>query len=276
MKPDVALAGKVFDGVEEIRALYKEWTEAYGSIANEYPLVKDRAEMLTERIKCAYELFVDRDRQTNTACDALDGDFPLGNEKDMLFASRRFSVRELALIQLGLSHTIDLDATVKHVPVDFVRKGFLLELEGRFSEAAKTYRPACFFRSGELYDRVQECRKKAKAERKTDTDVYYIVTVNYLYTYDKEGRTKEENGEDFYDLEEGAIYSLPYMHDSKMEILSVSVDSDTVTAQIRVGGDTVTISNKGEPTNAYTSGEYSVFGDCVHERLSMAIAIKKE
>ena len=165
MKPEVALAGKLFDGVEEITVLYREWLEAYESIANEYPSVKDQVKMLTERIKRAYELFVEQDRQkpsligdfcaddvfmreldrqTKAECDALDGDFILGNEKDMRFAARGFSVREIALIQLGLAHTIDLEATAKHVPVDFIRKGFLLELEGRFGEAAKTYRPANF------------------------------------------------------------------------------------------------------------------------------------
>ena len=112
MKPEVALAGKLFDGVEEITVLYREWLEAYESIANEYPSVKDQVKMLTERIKRAYELFVEQDRQkpsligdfcaddvfmreldrqTKAECDALDGDFILGNEKDMRFAARGFS-----------------------------------------------------------------------------------------------------------------------------------------------------------------------------------------
>ena len=342
MKPEVALAGKLFDGVEEITVLYREWLEAYESIANEYPSVKDQVKMLTERIKRAYELFVERDRQklsligdfcavdvfmreldrqTKAECDALDGDFILGNEKDMRFAARGFSVREIALIQLGLAHTIDLEATAKHVPVDFIRKGFLLELEGRFGEAAKTYRPANFFRSGELFDRVQECRAKAKAERercpvcgstditnmdgsgvigkkgenitldicpemwicntcretfRIDVDVNYSLAVKWRYTYDKEGSTKHEDGEDFYDLEEGAEYSLPYISKTDLRIREVKIDGETVTATVYAGYDTVTVSNKGEPVPAYATYEYSVCGDCVHEKLNMSLTIIKE
>lgn len=342
MKPETALAGKLFDGADEITVLYKEWIQAYVSIANEYPSVKDMAKRLTERIKRAYELFVERERQkpslisdfrvddafikaldrkTKAECDALDGDFPLGNEKDMRFASRGFSIYELALIQLGLARTIDLEATAKHVPVDFIREGFILELQGLWREAAKTYRPACFFRSGELYDRIQECRAKAKSERercpicgstditnmdgvgvsgkngenitlgicpemwlcntcketfRIEADVHYSLAIKWRYTYDKEGRTNEEDGEDFYDLEEGAEYSLPYISKLRLKIREVKTDGDTVTATVYAGYDTVTVSNKGEPVPAYASYEYSVCGDCVHEKLSMTLSIIKE
>lgn len=341
MKPEIALAGRFPYEYKEVEVLYNQWLEAYESISNEYPYVKEFAEKLTERIKFAYKLFLERDcpnsRKVSNFCgddscmekldrkrkeedDSFDGDFPLGNEKDMTLAKRYFSVHELALIQLGLAHTIDLEATKRNVPADHLRKGFMLELEGLWREAAKAYRKGRQFRSGEVYDREQGCFAKAKAERgrcpkcgstdtlntgsgevnpetgdisldtctetwqcnfcgetfTTEADVYYNLVINWRYKYDKEGRTNNEDGEDFYDLEEGATYSLPYMSDRKLEIRRVKVDGDTITAEVCAGYDTVIVSNKGEGVSAYASSEYSVCGDCVHESLSMALTIKKD
>lgn len=342
MKPEIALGGRFPYEYKEVEVLYNQWLEAYESIANEYPSVKEFTEKLTERIKFAYKLFLERecpnsskvsnfcrddsymeepDRVRKEEDDSFDGDFPLGNEKDMAFAKHYFSVHELALIQLGLADTIDLEATKRNVPADHIRKGFLLELQGLWREAARAYKKGRQFRSGEVYDREQECFARAKAERGkcpkcgstdvvntdngdtkaehgenisldtctetwqcsscgetfiTDGDVYYNLVINWRYKYDKEGRTNNEDGEDFYDLEEGATYSLPYMSDRKLEIRMVKVDGDTITAEVYAGYDTVTVSNKGEPVSAYASNEYSVCGDCVHEGLSMALTIKKD
>lgn len=342
MKPEIALGGRFPYEHKEIEALYYQWLEAYEAIANEYPSVKDEAEKLTERIKLAYKLFPERERPKSSLTDnfggdntymeelsrmrkeedgSLDGDFPLGNEKDMSLAKKYFSVHELALIQLGLANVIDLEATARNVPADHIRKGFLLELHGLWREAARAYKKGRTFRSGEVYDRAQECFAKAKAERgkcprcgsadvvntesgdtkaergenisldtytetrqcmscgetfTTDGDVYYNLVINWRYKYDKEGRTNNEDGEDFYDLEEGATYSLPYMSERKLEIRRVKAEGDTITAEVYAGYDTVTVSNKGEPAYAYADNEYSVCGDCVHESLSMALTIKKD
>lgn len=342
MKPEIALGGRFPYERKEVEVLYNRWLEAYESIAEEYPSVKELAEKLTDRIKFAYQLFLERDcpksflvsnfcgddsyteelnRKTKEEDDSFDGDFPLGNEKDMLFAKKYFSVRELALIQLGLAHTIDLEATARNVPADHIRKGFLTELQGLWREAARAYRKGRLFRSGAVYDREQECFAKAKAIRgkcpncgstdvtntdsseaeikpgesisldtcpeiwqcnscgetfETEADVYYNLVINWRYKYDKEGRENEDDGEDFYDLEEGATYSLPYISERKLEIRSVKVVGDTITAEVYAGYDTVIVSNKGEPVSAYASNEYSVFGDCVHESISMALTIKKE
>ena len=341
MKPEIALGGRFPYEYTEVEVLYEQWLEAYEAIANEYPSLKETAQKFIERIKFAYKLFLERecpnswrvsnfcgddsymeklDRKRKKEDDSFDGDFPLGNEKDMLIAKRLFSVHELALIQLGLAHTIDLEATARNVPADHLRKGFMLELEGLWREAAKAYRKGRQFRSGEVYDREQECLAKAKAERgkcpkcgstdatntdsgemnpesgdifldtrtetwqcnscgatfETEVDVYYNLVIKWRYKHDKEGRGDEEEGEDFYDLEEGATYSLPYMSDRKLEIRWVKVDSDTITAEVYAGYDTVIVSNKGEPVYAYASNEYSVCGDCVHESLAMSLTIKKD
>ena len=196
----------------------------------------------------------------------------------------------------------------------------MFELDGMWREAAKAYKKGRQFRSGEVYDREQECFAKAKSERgrcpkcgssdtvntdngevdpesgdiflytrtetwqcrtcgnmfTTEADVYCNLVIKWRYKHDKEGRGDEEEGEDFYDLELGATYSLPYMSDRKLEIRRVKVDGDTITAEVYAGYDTVIVSNKGEGVHAYAYNEYSVCGDCVHESLSMSLTIKKD
>ena len=161
MKPEIALGGRFPYEYKEVEVLYNQWLEAYEAISAEYPYVKEFAEKLTERIKFAYKLFLEREctnsrrvsdfcgddslmeelnRKTKEEDDSFDGDFPLGNEKDMIIAKRLFSVHELALMQLGLAHTIDLEATARNVPADHLRRGFMLELKGLWREAAKAYK----------------------------------------------------------------------------------------------------------------------------------------
>jgi hypothetical protein len=104
-------------------------------------------------------------RQREEENATLDGDFPLGNEKDMDFIYRYFSVRELALIQLGLGACIDLEKTERPVPADHIRLGFLLEQKGAWREAAKAYRQARPAAQGPVRKRISECIAKAKAAR---------------------------------------------------------------------------------------------------------------
>lgn len=341
MRPEIALAGRFPYDDNEMRLLYEQWLEAYDEIAEEHPSVNAMAEKLSERIKRAYELYGERERRLAGCTDclekvesdpnereriknedtSLDGEFLLGNGKDMDFALRYFSVYELALIQLGLGHNIDLEKTAKNVPADLIRKGFLHEIKGEWREAVKAYRTARISSSGVLFDRINECRVKAKAKRErcpkcggtditntahggisvhnyrentsivsreewlcstcgeafsTSDDVYFCVKLMYRYKYDNEGRTATEEGEDLYELRAGAKYPLPYMHGSSLEIYSVSLDGETVTATLRAGGDTVTVSENGEPAYAYASGEYSVFGDSVHEGLSMSLTVVRD
>jgi hypothetical protein len=68
--------------------------------------------------------------------DSLDGNVPLGNEADMVFASPYFTIKELALIQTGCSDRISPDSIPEYMDV---RDGFLKETAGLTMEARKAY-----------------------------------------------------------------------------------------------------------------------------------------
>ena len=105
MKPNIALKME-YSPLEnytraQVEAVRDSWIAEYKKIAEENPAKAELCRTLTERICLAADLFSGVEQY-----DSLNGDFPLGNEDDMEFASYFFSVRELALIQTGLSHTI--------------------------------------------------------------------------------------------------------------------------------------------------------------------------
>ena len=157
MKPEIALAGKSPYQDEEIQSQYQKWLEAYAMIATEHPSVKGLAEKLTERIKSAYKLYLERsipnsslisnfcgndsymeeqNRKDKAEYASLDGDFPLGKEDDMAFALEFFSVKELAMIQLGYSDQIVPDRIPE---TKDMREGFLKEIKGLLMDAREAY-----------------------------------------------------------------------------------------------------------------------------------------
>ena len=86
-----------------------------------------------------------------------DGDYPCGNEADMLFARRVFSIREMAYLQLGLAAELNPDDLRKAPPFDKIfdgeampkiittadqptaRRGFVNECLGHYAEAIECY-----------------------------------------------------------------------------------------------------------------------------------------
>ena len=160
MKPEIAL--KIdYDRFkeytrEQIETTRDEWIAAYREIAESDPAKKESCDSLTDRINRAAELFIRRhiepaksdaishddyyyewlDEMKKEEDDSLDGDFPLGNEADMVFASPYFTIKELAMIQAGCTDCISPDGIPEYVGV---RDGFLKETAGLTMEAREAY-----------------------------------------------------------------------------------------------------------------------------------------
>ena len=156
MKPEIAL--KIdYDRFkeytrEQIETIRDEWIAAYREIAESDSSKKELCDSLTDRISRAAELFIRRhiepaksdaishddyyyewlDEMKKEEDDSLDGNFPLGNEADMVFASPYFTIKELAMIQTGCSDRISPDSIPEYMDV---RDGFLKETAGLTMEA---------------------------------------------------------------------------------------------------------------------------------------------
>ncbi len=92
--------------------------------------------------------------------DSLDGDFPLGNEEDMAFASPYFTVKELAQIQMGCAEDIFAGHYVEYADRVLVRKGVLAEVKGEWKEAASAY--SGISTSKMIQDREYACHRKMR------------------------------------------------------------------------------------------------------------------
>ena len=181
MKPETVLA---LQSDSEPKTILDHWIEEYDRIAEDHTESGDICIALKKRAEIAYALYMERAEYVPTACcdeayydefaeniereDAsLDGNFPLGNETDAVFANDYFTISELARIQCGLHRLI--------APGDFngynfdtlVHRGFLAELDGDFAEAARCYSGVSTSKS--VQEREYDCRLKAAAnEGNTD------------------------------------------------------------------------------------------------------------
>ena len=174
MKPEIAL--KIdYDRFkeytrEQIETIRDEWIAAYREIAESDSSKKELCDSLTDRINRAAELFIRRkiepaksdaishddyyyewlDEMKKEEDDSFDGDFTLGNEADMVFASSYFTIKELAMIQMGHDEQIDPEPVEPDwgfgrakTEKNYARKGFLAELKGLCKEAAEYYSEHC-------------------------------------------------------------------------------------------------------------------------------------
>lgn len=128
---------------EQVEAVRDTWISAYEEITETNCAPKELCDSLVRRIRYAASLFISHQEQD----DCLDGDFPLGNEADMEFASPYFSIQELAMIQMGCAREIDPNRIPE---AKDVRDGFLKELEGSFEEARWAYYAYNHLRSPEV------------------------------------------------------------------------------------------------------------------------------
>ncbi len=103
----------------------------------------------------------------------------------------------------------------------------------------------------------------------------HLLIMRWDYKYDKESTWFDyADGENRYELSEGATYPLPHISDKSIEILSVTRDGDLITAEIYVDHSTYTVSNGGEPVVAYAHDDYMVAGDSVSQALCMRLTIE--
>ena len=155
---------------EQIEAIRDEWIAAYREIAESDSSKEELCDSLTDRINRAAELFIRRhiepvvsdaishddyyyewlDEVKKEEDDSLDGDFPLGNEADMKLAYSFFSIKELALLQTGLSEQIEPELVFfgfghgnEKVVKNSARKGILADLRGSTEEAVEYYTTHC-------------------------------------------------------------------------------------------------------------------------------------
>ena len=174
MKPEIAL--KLQYGLldkytrEQIETIRDEWITVYSEIAESDSSKEELCDSLTDRIGRAAELFIRRhiepvvsdaishddyyyewlDEVKKEEDDSLDGDFPLGNEADMKLAYSFFSIKELALLQTGLSEQIEPELVFfgfghgnEKVVKNSARKGILADLRGSTEEAMEYYTTHC-------------------------------------------------------------------------------------------------------------------------------------
>lgn len=175
MTPEVFLKLHPEDSVRETGAL---WQAEYRKCAEEFPEVKEIAARLGALAAKAGDLAEERripPLPTDSRDDAyytenekirddedasLDGDFPLGNERDAAFANSFFSVAELAKIRCGLSRLIDAGDFNGYNFDVLVRRGILAELDGDFAFAARCYGGVST--SAAVQEREYECLRRAE------------------------------------------------------------------------------------------------------------------
>lgn len=99
--------------------------------------------------------------------------------------------------------------------------------------------------------------------------------MKWEYEYDKEGTWfDKDNGEEKYEIQEGAIYALPHINKKHIEIVSVVKDRDTLKVELYVDYQRFFVESGKKPVLAHASDSYSVCGDSVHQSLSLAFSIK--
>ncbi|MBQ8704269.1 MAG: hypothetical protein IJ524_07845 [Bacteroidales bacterium] len=124
MEPIYALNRSYWDSPDDC---LQQWLDAYGAIGRKHPELAPTVDRLVERIHLAYSLYgglanlggmpddtayaqrVADEAPFHRAAKDLDGDFPLGNEREVWCARCLFSIREMAWMQAGLGRELDPD-----------------------------------------------------------------------------------------------------------------------------------------------------------------------
>lgn len=200
MNPEYVLSRGYWEYPDEVCDL---WIAAYEEIAQSHRDLRGKAQKMINRVKQACSLLVTHASFYNTGnvddCfygeavakeneylersksqyDSLNGDYPCGNEDDMRFARRLFSIREMAFLQMGLANEIDPNALRNMPPANKVfsgeafprkikaanrpkgRKGFLHECLGRYADAIECYEA---MGDDQPTDRIERLRKLLAAE----------------------------------------------------------------------------------------------------------------
>ena len=177
MRPDTVMKYK--DG-DDIDKLLEKWIKVYEQIGEDYPEKYIVAEKLIERIRTAHKLLAAGNTEDD---ESLDGDFMLGNERDMEFANRFFDIDELADMQVGYPWFADFQRYEEYVDETDIRKGFVEELRGDYVEAIRYYK--------KVGDKKLISERLAYAQKRNDEEAenYYRKAWSLI----KEGKYKDAN-----------------------------------------------------------------------------------
>lgn len=177
MNPEIVINRGYLESHDECLA---KWRSAFAEIVKNHPKLKAKVKKLEKRIETAsqlaigaarsscanaddtfYAIAVERENAhyeaTKGLRDSLEGNFPCGNEREMVFARNYFTTGEIAYIQLGLANEIDPN-NISKVPkgkvyaagslfaseknkdnILYGRKGFISECLGNTEDAIKYY-----------------------------------------------------------------------------------------------------------------------------------------
>lgn len=176
-----------------------QWVAAYEEIGKRNLRLRFKAKRMIKRVRLACSLLVEHATFYDTSrvdeCfygeavakeneylervspqyASFDGDYPCGNEDDVRFARRLFSIHEMAYLQMGLAEELDLNDN-KHIPPANKtfsgeayprkiktanqpkgRKGFLYECRGLFVEAIECYESMGEDRPAERIELLRKC-----------------------------------------------------------------------------------------------------------------------
>lgn len=180
MKPETVLNIKGLAGREYVEKLRNEWVSEYVAIAKEFTNKEEICAQLSQRVYDACSYFIQRHFRApikgsldvayydNLAADelaedkSLDGEFPLGNEEDALFANDVFTLHELAAIQCGFHNLVSCGYYAEPNYTVLIRKGIVCECDGEWLDAANCYAGVPY--SEQVQKREYACRAKAKQE----------------------------------------------------------------------------------------------------------------
>ncbi len=156
MRPNVVINVQESADVGEKTQL---WIEEYEKISSMQVEKQEICRKLTERVKKAAELCVSGKGDINEPI--FDGEFPLGDEKDAMFAAKFFTVVQMALMQTGLADKVPRGYYVEPAYDVLIRNGFLAELEGDY-QSAFNYYDGVPLPDYALKERMDLCRQRMK------------------------------------------------------------------------------------------------------------------
>lgn len=154
---------------------YENWVRIFSDINNTFEINQEKFNYLTNRLGRAYTICSRRDREKENYSDeddvseysalsyleneennSFDGDYPLFNDEDMILAYKVFSLREIALVQLG---EYDLIACGREEDFNYrpqIRKGLIYEIKKDYYSATKCYENVL---DPSIKKRYEKCKK---------------------------------------------------------------------------------------------------------------------
>ncbi len=151
-----------------------EFLKEYRKIEAEHPELERHCRKMRIRVRKAYERmtapapsigfpapdesFFDWLDEKNAEEQAeMDGNFPLGNERDAIFANRYFRVDQIARFICGLADEVNPGHYVEPAFDVIIRIAFVEEMKGNYAEAYRIYGSYPMPGGDELDERMALC-----------------------------------------------------------------------------------------------------------------------